>query len=125
MPEKLYVDVVGSGLEIPEGYETIVLMRLPAEKATRKANLLAKIRGELEALNKEFPKPKDSSQLEQWGKDYRLSHQQRVSPLHREDNQITGPLEEYVVEAGHYRIGQVLDYAPAGAIPLDEFLERL
>ena len=126
MTEKLYIDAITTyGTASPiEGYQVLALMRLPVEEATRKEGLATLIRNELKALDQEFPRPSKESeyvQWKQWKKDYHSAKKDRVNPLHNQHNVIKGQLEKYVVGAGNYKLGQVLDNVPADAVLADDF----
>ena len=99
MAEKLYVYAIAthgpaSGMK---GYQTITLMRLPAEEALRKADLTAQILHE--------------------------SDDSKRNLLYDQYEAIRGPLEAYVVREGQYQLGQVLDAVPADAVPVDKFFK--
>lgn len=101
--EKIYVDAIrkprrhGSGFD---GHVILTSMRLPAGDAYRKFEIADRISSSMITRNV------GRAALKAW---------------HKEKEDIAGPLEAYVVKAGDYRIGQVLDAIPSGAIPAHQW----
>ena len=71
--------------------------------------------------HKKTKKRRFSDVWKQWKKDYHSAKKDRVNPLHNQHNVIKGQLEKYVVGAGNYKLGQVLDNVPADAVLADDF----
>jgi hypothetical protein len=117
MTEKFFVFAFGSSTQ--REYGTLTVMKLPGEQAEKKADLDARIKKQVAALNKEFTFPPPENWTEhEWDREHMRNHERLVGPLLQESDAIKGPLEHYYVKS-NYEVGQVLDKLPDSAIPTD------
>ncbi len=98
--------------------DVLYLRRMPAIIADKEADLCRRIKTEIEAVTHIFP----YTPVYIYGKrhDVQAELNRRLEPLQRQLTYHLWPLEKYEVSRSDYRLTQILQGLPSGAVRIEE-----